>query len=389
VTARPRVGSTRTLIVLAVVGFALTVRIVVAASVLVRASSDPVSEDYVGRFGEIAVAEGRPYRDHPVEYPPVSLAAIELVGDADPGATGVRLVWFSLAADAVVVAALGWAWGGVAVATYLLASLPVLGALFTTLDLLPTALAVAALALARKRRERSGGVLLAAAALAKLWPLVVMPGLFVRGRRRALAWSVAALAVGSLAWVLWAGTGALGQVATQRHSPGWESESTVGALVRVIGDEPVRIVKDSPRVGTAPGWAKALLLAAMVAGVGAVWRRASRDGGDEIGAPSLAAVGVLLFLSPIYSYPYIVWLLPWAAVAMAEGRRDLAIIGFGVEAITTLAYVLLKAGDAGAGVGVYLVLIARDLLTGAIPAAYLLSGRRVSSRAGARAPAGT
>lgn len=203
-----------------VVIFAVVVRVVVVTSLLVQISGGRVPEGYVGRFSAIATAEGRPYRDHPVEYPPVSLAAIELVGDPDPQAAGVRLLWLNAGLDAIVAIALLWGWGRRAATTYLGVSVPVLWGLYQTLDILPVALASVAIALAWRHRERSGGVVLAAAVLAKLWPAALLPGLLVWARRRALTWCVAALSIGTVLWVAWAGSGALGQVATQRQTPG-------------------------------------------------------------------------------------------------------------------------------------------------------------------------
>jgi hypothetical protein len=105
-----------------------------------------------------------------------------------------------------------------------------------------------------------------------------------------------------------------------------------------------------------------------------LWRRAGRDRLGEIGPPSLACVALLLFFSPIYSFPYIVWLLPWAAISLAEGRRDLAALAFGVEVLTTVAYALLQSGAGRGALWVYLILLVRDALTGAIPLAYLVRG---------------
>src|SRR6476620_9401314 len=52
-------------------------------------SGPPVaSTTYVARFTEIATTEGRPYRDFPVEYPPVSLAAIEAAAGPNGNETG-------------------------------------------------------------------------------------------------------------------------------------------------------------------------------------------------------------------------------------------------------------------------------------------------------------
>jgi hypothetical protein len=372
-----------------VVAFATVARIGVVVAILVQPSDDDAVRDYVDRFGEISVAGGTPYRDHPVEYPPVSLGAIELVGDEDDGSTSTRLLWFTVLVDALLAAVLAWGWGRGAAAAYLGASVLVLPAIYQTLDILPAALAAAGVTLARRHRERTGGLVLAAAVLAKVWPVALIPGLLVWGRRRALAWSLGALLIGTTLWVVWAGPEAPGQVATQRHSPGWEVESTIGAFVWILGDGEVRIVKDSPRIGTAPAWAETLLAVATVLGICGIWLRTARAGDrDRVGGPSLACVALLMFLAPIYSYPYVLWLLPWAAIAWSERRIVSYSMVLGVVVLTTLAYAMLNGGvNAEAPWAIQLVLVIRNGLTGAIAIAYLLSTReRVSSIAGVPAP---
>jgi hypothetical protein len=105
-----------------------------------------------------------------------------------------------------------------------------------------------------------------------------------------------------------------------------------------------------------------------------------------VGAPSLAAVALLLFFSPIYSYPYVAWLLPWAAIAFAEGRRSLAFAGFAVVALTAVVFTLIQVSTNRGSLQIYLVIIARDLLTGAIPLAFMLRSARVKSRAAVPVP---
>jgi Glycosyltransferase family 87 len=366
-----------------VILFLLAIRLVAATTILTELADDRMPVDYVIRFGEIATEEGRPYRDYPLEYPPVTVGAIELIGDEDLQATGTRLVWLTLIADLIVIAALLMGWGAPAAAGYLLVSTPVLGALYRTVDVLPVALAVVSVALAVRKRERWAGVVLAAATFAKIWPVVLLPGLFVWGRRRAALWSVGALAVGTVLWVAWAGPEALGQVATQRHTPGWESESTVGTLLRIFGDGPVRIVDDSPRIGSAPTWARASLLIATAGGVLGVWWRARGSDGEEVGAPTLACIAVLLFFSSIFSYPYVLWLAPWAGIALAERRWGLSAMAVGVTVLTAAAHSSLQgiAGGPGSVDVAYAILGIRNLLTVAIPIAYVLRARPQMSRA--------
>ncbi len=274
---------------------------------------------YLPRFTEIAAAEGRAYRDFPVEYPPVSLGAIELVAGTNANETGANLVWLMVLFDLLTAVALGIGWGRRAAVFYLVLTVPLLAFLYTTIDLISVALAVSAVALVIRGRERLGGVALAAAVLAKVWPVALVPVMVVQRKRRALAWSVGALALGTLVWVWWGGPSGLLQVATQRHTPGWEFESLVGSVLWALGRGGLVSISDSTRVvGVAPWWAKALLLGAAVAGIAAVWHRASRREPRELGLPAVAAVSILLLAAPLLSPPYMIWLAPWAAIACTE-----------------------------------------------------------------------
>ena len=86
------------LALLALVVLALTARFTGLMGSLHRLESNPsVSRlTYLPRFTEIAAEEGRPYRDFPVEYPPVSLGAIEVIGGEDASQTGVQPMKFSM-----------------------------------------------------------------------------------------------------------------------------------------------------------------------------------------------------------------------------------------------------------------------------------------------------
>ena len=363
------------LLVLAVVG-----RVEQVSSSLHRfGSGQPVPQTtYLPRFTEIAAAEGRPYRDVPVEYPPVSLGAIELVAGANANETGVRLVWFALLCDLAIVAALALGWGPRTAVAYLLLTAPLLGYLYTSIDIVSVALAAGAVALVVRGRERPGGVALAAAILGKVWPLVLVPLLVLRRRRRALAWSVATLTLGTLVWVWWGGVSGPLQVATQRQSPGWEYESVVGSVLWATGRTLV-VVNDSSRIGVAPAWAKALLLGAAVAGVAAVWYRASRREPPELGLPAVAAVSILMLSAPLLSPPYMIWLAPWAAIAWTERTgyvRWLLAALMLVSGLLVVSYGSALARDALWSVKATLLL--RNALLAAVPAAYLLE-RRVAS----------
>jgi hypothetical protein len=163
----------------------------ISSSLHTFATGAPVPRTtYLPRFTEIAAAEGRPYRQFPVEYPPVSLGAIELVAGSDANQTGIHLVWLMVVCDLLTAAALAFGWGRRAAVSYLVLTVPLLGFLYMTIDLLSAALAVGAVALLVRGRERVGGVALAAGVLAKVWPFVLGPLMVLERKRRAFVWWV-------------------------------------------------------------------------------------------------------------------------------------------------------------------------------------------------------
>jgi hypothetical protein len=367
------------LVLFALLVFALTARVgELSFAVRQFESGPPVSRlTYLPRFTEIAAAEGRPYRDFPVEYPPVSLGAIELVAGTNGNETGVHLVWFMVLFDLLTAAALAFGWGRRAAVFYLVLTVPLLGFLYTTIDLLSAALAVSAMALVVRGRERLGGVTMAAAILAKVWPLALVPVMVLERKRRALAWSVGALMIGTFAWAWWGGPSGPLQVATQRHTPGWEYESLVGSVLWALGRGFVSI-NDSSRLGVAPWWAKALLLGVGAVGIAAVWYRASRREPRELGLPAVAALSILMLSAPLLSHPYVIWLAPWAAIAWTERT---GYVRWLLGALMLVSGLLVVAyGSALPDVALWSVkaiLLLRNALLAAVPTVYLLERRVV------------
>ena len=315
----------------------------------------------------------------------MSLAAIELVAGGDANETGVRLVWLMVLCDALTAAALALGWGRRASVAYLVLTVPLLGFLYTTIDLLPVALSTASVALVVRGRERAGGLAMAAAVLAKVWPIAVVPLFVVQRKVRALGWTAGGLVVGVAWWVVWGGMAGPIQVATQRHTPGWEYESTVGSLLWAFTGSEIRSVNDSSRLGVAPGWAKALLLAAAVAGIVAVWRRAAAQRSPEVGFPALAAVSILLLSAPLLSHPFVIWLAPWAAIAASERRGYVRTLSVALMLVSGLLVVSYSSALPEAALwSVKLILLLRNVLIAAIPVAYFLERRTTSVVAVAR-----
>ncbi len=296
----------------------LLVSAVVLVLFLVQATRGDVGGPDIFRFLRVARIAG-PWRAVPIEYAPGELLLIRGLLDATTVETAaIRLALVAFAAHAATWGAVRWGWGRTAGERYLIAALPLLLLVYERIDLVPVALAAWGLALAVRERPRGAGALLAAAVLTKLWPVVLLPGLLVRGGRRAGVWFGAVVGTGLIAWIAYGGSGAPGQVVTFRGATGWEAGSTVGALVWILTGGSVRQEAGSGRIGVAPGWAKVLLGMLLIASLGVIWIRARARNADPGGRSALASVAALLLCTPLFSTQYAMWLLPWAGVASAR-----------------------------------------------------------------------
>jgi Glycosyltransferase family 87 len=359
--------STRRFVVLFVLLAAL--RVVVVPLALASEGTEPsrfrrLPGDAI-RYHNIAISDGRPYRDFDVEYPPVMLAAIEAVDGGDVRSTTVRLIWSQLVLDLATAAVVAWAWGRRAGIAYLVLGLPFLlyPFLYLRLDLLSVFLAVLAVALVHKRHPAMGGATLAAACFAKLWPIVLVPMLVVRRAWRALAACVGVGVAGSAAWVAWAGVDGPVQVLTFRGADGWEFESTVGALVRSLGGATPRIEGGAYRVGEMAEVTRSLLTLALVAAVALVWFIAARakPGGPGVldGLAPVAAIAAFLVLSPLLSPQFFAWLLPFAAIAAVHGEQLVVRVTLVVMGLSVALFALLGELIHGGTLAVF-VLAARN-----------------------------
>ena len=316
-----------------------------------------------GRFVEIAHAPGLPWRDTPVEYAAGDWLVARAVGGGSLGAARALLGLVAFGADLVAWRAVRLGWGRAAARRYLWLGAPLLVFIYRRSDLVAVALAALGLALARRGRERSGGVSLAAAILTKVWPVVVAPALALERRSRALVTAAVALVAGLLGWLAFGGADALRQVGTFRGATGWELESSIGAVAWAVTGRH-RFENGANRAGAVPSWAPSALLVLTLAAVVAVWLVARRRRQRPAGAPALAAVAALLALAPVFSPQYAAWLLPWAAIAGGRFARLAA-----VPIVLTGALVAAWYVDVDLGPGVnQLVLIARNLAVVAIVA---------------------
>src|SRR5260370_5910424 len=114
---------------------------------------------------------------------------IELLDSSTTHDATVATMWPQLALDLAIAALILWGWGRRASLAYLVIGFPLIcyPFLYLRLDLLSVALAVAALALLRRRRPGWAGAVLAVAVFSKLWPILLVPSLVVRRSWRARA----------------------------------------------------------------------------------------------------------------------------------------------------------------------------------------------------------
>ncbi len=306
------------------------------------------------RYHRIAEHPGVPYRDFEVEFPPVSVADIELINGPTVASTMRGLAWSAVALDLLIALALGFGWGRRAALCYLVLGLPflVIPFVYFRIDLLSVALAMWGLALVKRRRERSGGALLACAAFAKFWPLGLVPLLWVRRQWRALATCVVAVIAGGIAWLAWVGTAGPEQVLTFRHATGWQFESVVGSVVRAVTGSDVFQQSGAIRTGSSPAWASALLGMTLITLIAAAWWRVARSGNTDDrtidGVAPLLVTAAFLVASPVLSPQYLVWLLPFAAICWTTGARRmtvLVLISVVLTMLVTQTYAALKAAD--------------------------------------------
>lgn len=335
------------------------------------------------RYEAIARSEGRPYTDFEVEYPPLSLAVIELVVGHDQLDTLTRLAVSQLLLEAGIVLLLWWAWGRRTAIAYLILGTPMAFFPFPymRIDLVSVFLAVLGLALLRRAHDGAGGASLAVAALTKLWPLAVAPRLLVERRWRALAALVVVGAIGAGLWIGFAGTDGLRQVIGFRGAKGWQIESLPGAIGHMLDPSSSHVEQGAWRTrAEMPPWSRPLLTLATLATVGAVWwlvgRRADRSARIVDGVAPVAAVAGMLVFSPIISPQYLLWLMPFVAIAAVRGERVLGWLGLAVSALTTFILASIHAQIEGRLYATVPILVRNGLLVAMLVIAMReLSGR--------------
>ncbi len=306
----------------------------------------------IARFWAIASDTGRHWADQAVEYPPGSVALIELLAISDVVWSHRLIVVASLLVDLAIVVGLVRFIGRTGAATYLVLSLPLVPGGLVRFDLWATGLAVlafAALCDDGPKRSRSGwfaAAAIVAGAAVKVMPIVIV--IVAIGRRR---WSVVAATIGgglaaTTAWLLYGGTDAVSQVLSLRDATGWHVESVAGAITTLTTDETARFEADVFRIGEIDErilWLGRGLLACL-AGllVGLRFHAGSRATMEQSRARTtdaaivVALIAGLLVTAPLLSPQFLLWLTPFVAVIAAdEGWRHPIVVSAGAATLMT------------------------------------------------------
>jgi uncharacterized membrane protein len=273
------------------------------------------------RYGDLIVHHHQlPYRDFALEYPPGALPAFalpSLFGDYAHAFAWLMLAC-AVAALLVVGSLRGSALAFVAVSPLLVGSM-----IYSRFDLWPALLVVAALAALVHERHRLGWALLGLAVAAKLWPLALVPLALVwsvrKGRASAVAAGVTTVTVAFLPFALLAPHGLWESIRGQADRP-LQIESLGAAFVTTLGHPRVITTHGSQNLA-GYGWLAALLAAATVAALVALWVEFARGRADRerLLRYAAAVTCALVALGKVLSPQFLIWLVP--LVPLVRGRR--------------------------------------------------------------------
>ena len=345
--------------------------LLVPAALILLAGARTPTRDFIGNQGDVGlylenaraiVAGSVPYRDVPLEYPPLAIVPMVvpyLAGLPFGGVTLDRYAWLFAGWEALLVVLLGivlvkiarqaWVAGGSRDPGWSVAwRLPILVggaalAIAWRFDLFAALLLAGAVWATLANRPIAAGVLVGLGTLAKLFPIVAAPALAIawlapRDDRRLVRYGLAivfTIALGMLPFLAMGGAEALAFLGYQAQR-GLEIESIGAGVVLLDGlvrgqpvetGSPFKAVEVFGPLATA--WLN-LLPVITLAGFGALavagWRRArseldalGRVESQTVTALAGAAVLVLLLTSKVFSIQYVVWLVPFAALLRGWG----------------------------------------------------------------------
>ena len=302
-----------------------------------------------------------PYRDFPLEYPPLSLPVF-LLPEAFASYASA-FAWLMAAcglAMTVTVAAIDKR------AAFYAALAPVLvGSLvLSRFDLWPVLLVVVALLALVEDRDAVGWGFLGAAVAAKLWPLVIVPVALLwslrRGHRRApLAGLVVAAAV-FLPFAVVAPHGLWASLHGQADRP-LQIESLGAAFLTVFSHPHVITTHGSQNVA-GHGLLAAAFAAAQLLALAACWILYARGPQTRAGLLTSTAAAVTAFVAfgKVLSPQYLLWLIPLVPL-VARARRLPALVLLTVACVLTQIWFPLRYFAYAGSFHLAGVVLARDL----------------------------
>ncbi len=325
------------------------VRIMAALVLTVGPATDSVEELKgwdAARFQQIVAAEGRPWFDHAVEYPPGSVVIAELLApDRADGVvtTNRRLVVASLVVDLVLAVVLLRGAGRAPAVAYLALGTLMVPIGLLRLDLWATLAATVAWFALRDRRPLTFGVAVTVGWLVKVFPIALIGVAIARRSWGAFAAAAALSTAATGAWIWYGGVGAVEQVLSLRDVTGWHLESVAGSLVALLGDESPRLEADAYRIGDlepAVVLAGRLITVAVSLGLIRFASRCRSEDHDEATAlMTLGSLAVLLVTAPLLSPQFLLWLSPFAALLVrspADLRRPEVVLTAAAMALTSI-----------------------------------------------------
>ncbi len=311
---------------------------IVAALVLIFHPSFDSSEELdgwdVARFQQIADSGGQAYVDYDAEYPPGSLVVISVVSGLDDGPNRVVtthrvIVVLALLVDLVLTLLLYWSWGRPVATVYLVLGTPLIFFGLVRFDLLATLLAVFAAATVSRSNsspssrltsrpwilELAGAVTIAAGALVKVWPAILILGAFATGRRRLATTATVGCLLAGVAWVAISGSQAPLQVLSLRGATGWHIESVAGSVTALLTNQTSALEANAYRIGTMNAAVVQLSrTAALMVMLGLAWLGSRSRTEQRFALVVLGSLAALILSAPLLSPQFLLWLTPWAAM---------------------------------------------------------------------------
>ncbi len=329
----------------------------------------------IERFWEIAGINGRHWVDDPVEYPPGSVALIELLVGSSLVAAHRLIVALSLVVDLGLAAVLDRWVNRKAAAAYLVLGLPLVPGGLLRFDLWVALFATAALLTLPWRKPGRFGLLVAVGAAIKIIPVVLIP-LALATRRFRSAAAAAALGVAAVVgWVAYGSTDAIGQVLSLRDATGWHVESLPGALIALFGTETSRLEADAFRIGTL---STALLTVGRLIFLGIVavlvWARHRTRNSTTLDAVTvLGMLAGLVVTAPLLSPQFLLWLTPFAAIVAANlgWRHPVAVVTMSAIVITGITLAIFGPPNLHNTEPAALLTIRNLLLVALVPLTFL------------------